>query len=136
MRASRPTPDGAHFVNAIAERLHRVVAPKGVSGIDEAAPDVSPRPPGPQRLPFLGNAVRYVHQDPFRFLPEVAAEYGPVVRWEFLGRTVYQLNEPADVEHVLVHNNQNYTKGAVFQRSLAVTGEGLLNADGEAWRRQ
>ncbi len=134
MHASRLMPDEGNPVNAIVERLHRALTSDGGEAHETAGP--SPLPPGPRSVPFLGNTVRYVRRDPFRFLPEIASEYGPVVRWEFLGRVVYQVNEPADVEHVLVHNNQNYAKGAVFQRSLAVTGEGLLNADGEVWRRQ
>lgn len=93
-------------------------------------------PPGPPGLPFVGNTVRYVRRDPFEFLPRVTRQYGPVVRWRLLGTTFYQVNTPDAIEHVLVENNQNYAKGDVFQRALAVTGDGLLNAEGDHWRRQ
>jgi cytochrome P450 len=50
---------------------------------------------------------------------------------------VYHLTDPEHVEHVLVQNNQNYVKGEAFQQTLGpVTGNGLLNSEGEFWRRQ
>lgn len=136
MNASRPKPNATPIVDGITERLRHAVESVPEAGGEKTGIDGPASPPGPRPVPILGNAIRYVRQDPFRFLPDVATEYGPVVRWEFLGRVIYQLNDPKDIEHVLVHNNQNYTKGVVFQRSLAVTGNGLLNADGAVWHRQ
>ncbi|WP_254542966.1 cytochrome P450 [Halomarina pelagica] len=97
---------------------------------------LGPRPPGPDGLPILGNTVAYA-RDPFGFTTRAAEEHGDVVYIETAGRPFYQLTHPDDIEYVLVHNNGNYVKGALFQRLLGpVTGRGLLNSEGETWRRQ
>jgi len=94
------------------------------------------KPPGPDGLPLLGNTYEYV-RDPFSFITRCAREYGDVTSYEVAGRQFYQLDHPADIEHVLVANNGNYVKGEFFQRILGpVTGRGLLNSEGEFWRRQ
>ncbi|MFB6136709.1 MAG: cytochrome P450 [Halobacteriaceae archaeon] len=94
------------------------------------------RPPGPDGLPLVGNLVEY-SRDPYGFTERCAREYGDVVYYELLDTPVYQLNAPEGIERVLVHNNQNYVKGELFQETLGpVLGGGLLNSEGEDWRRQ
>ncbi|XP_047079713.1 cytochrome P450 86B1-like [Lolium rigidum] len=44
---------------------------------------------------------------------------------------------PANVEHVLKNNFDNYPKGAYYRERFAeLLGDGIFNADGEAWRAQ
>jgi len=94
------------------------------------------RPPGPSGRPLVGSLFEYV-RDPFAFVERCAREYGDLAYYEVLGRPFYQVNSPDDIEHVLVQNNQNYVKGELFQESLGpVLGNGLLNSEGEFWRRQ
>ncbi len=57
------------------------------------------------------------------------------------GRIAFQwfaiLNKPEYIEHVLLTNHRNYDKGRLNRQILGpVLGEGLLTAEGEAWRRQ
>ena len=93
-------------------------------------------PPGPSGLPVVGNLPGYA-RDPFEFERRMHREYGDVVRWKVPGGWVYHLAHPDHIERVLVHNNQNYVKGEAFQETLGpVTGNGLLNSEGEFWRRQ
>ncbi|WP_459193972.1 cytochrome P450 [Halosimplex sp. J119] len=103
----------------------------------EASPDSElVRPPGPSGRPVIGNLVEVV-RDRYAFWERCAREYGDVAYYEVLGTPFYQLNSPEGIEHVLVHNNQNYVKGELFQESLGpVLGNGLLNSEGEFWRRQ
>ncbi|WP_134672391.1 cytochrome P450 [Halorussus marinus] len=92
-------------------------------------------PPGPDGLPLVGNQLAYV-RDPYDFMTRTAREYGDIAHWEDPGGPVYQLNHPEYIERVLVQNNQNYVKGEQFQRTLGpVTGNGILNSEGEVWRR-
>ncbi|RJT00211.1 cytochrome P450 [Halococcus sp. IIIV-5B] len=92
-------------------------------------------PPGPSGLPVVGSMPRSVLEG-LAFRERMANEYGDVVHWESPQGPVYQLNHPDDIEHVLVHNNTNYVKGQQFQRVLGpLTGNGILNSEGEAWRR-
>ncbi|WP_123534152.1 cytochrome P450 [Halosimplex salinum] len=100
-----------------------------------AATDVI-RPPGPSGYPVVGNLVEFV-RDQYAFTERCAREYGDIAYYEVLGRSFYQVNSPEGIEHVLVHNNENYVKGELFQESLGpVLGNGLLNSEGEFWRRQ
>ncbi|MFB6135396.1 MAG: cytochrome P450 [Halobacteriaceae archaeon] len=101
--------------------------------------DVTPprdgTPPGPDGLPVLGNQLAFV-RDPYGFMTRTAREYGDIAQWEELDGPVYQLNHPDYVEHVLVQQNQRYIKGTAFQNVLRpITGNGILNSEGEVWRR-
>jgi cytochrome P450 len=92
-------------------------------------------PPGPSGYPVVG-AVPQSVLGGLEFTERVAHEYGDVVHWEGLGDHFYQLNHPEHIEQVLVHNNTNYVKGEQFQRILEpLTGNGILNSEGEGWRR-
>lgn len=92
-------------------------------------------PPGPRGLPILGADPAMIRGG-LDFRSRMAAEYGDVVHWDGVRGDVYQLNHPDDIEHVLVQNNQNYVKGANFQKILGpLTGNGILNSEGEEWRR-
>ena len=92
--------------------------------------------PGPSGLPVLGSFLD-LRDDSFAFRERVAREYGGVARYEVLGRPVYLLTDPAVIERVLVHDNQRYRKGDLFQQQLRpVLGNGLLTSGGEFWRRQ
>lgn len=93
-------------------------------------------PPGPDGLPVVGSLHEFA-RDPFAFERRMVREYGDVVRWRMGDRWTYHLAHPDHIEHVLVHNNDNYVKGEVFQEALGpVTGNGILNSEGQFWRRQ
>ncbi|MFP9191787.1 cytochrome P450 [Natronosalvus vescus] len=94
-----------------------------------------PRPPGPDGLPFVGTQLSFL-RDPYGFMTETAREYGDIVSWKDPGGLVYQLNHPDYIEQVLVRHNQHYVKGDLFQNTLRpITGNGILNSEGEVWRR-
>ncbi|USZ66704.1 cytochrome P450 [Halorussus salilacus] len=101
----------------------------------ETPPSRDETPPGPDGLPILGNQLAFI-REPYEFMTRNAREYGDIVHWEDPGGPVYQLNHPEYIERVLVQNNQNYVKGENFQNILGpITGEGILNSEGEVWRR-
>lgn len=93
-------------------------------------------PPGPAGLPLIGN-TRQLAGDRLSFMTETAREYGDVVKIDFArGQDFYALFHPDHVRHVLVEHNEQYVKGEFFQDRLELLGQGLLNAEGEAWREQ
>src|SRR6202165_411840 len=60
-----------------------------------------------------------------------------VVRGRFFGRSSFILNTPDAIRHVLVDNYENYIRTPAAIRVLRpVLGEGLLIAEGRAWKHQ
>ncbi len=60
-----------------------------------------------------------------------------VIQGRFLGRNSFIVNAPDAIRHVLVDNYENYTRTPAGIRVLRpVLGEGLLIAEGRAWKHQ
>lgn len=60
-----------------------------------------------------------------------------IVRGSFFGRNSFILNTPDAIRHVLVDNYENYTRTPAGIRVLRpMLGEGLLIAEGRAWKHQ
>jgi cytochrome P450 len=60
-----------------------------------------------------------------------------IVRGRFFGRSSFILNTPDAIRHVLVDNYENYTRTPPGLRVLRpMLGEGLLIAEGRAWKHQ
>ena len=76
-----------------------------------------------------------LRREPLRIFAELPRRYGAVVRMKGVW-TSYLLNHPADIEHVLQTNSQNYRKGRNYEEARASIGNGLLISEGDFWRRQ
>jgi unspecific monooxygenase len=60
-----------------------------------------------------------------------------IIQGRFLGRSSFIVNSPDAIRHVLVDNYENYTRTPAGIRVLRpVLGEGLLIAEGRAWKHQ
>ena len=60
-----------------------------------------------------------------------------IIRGRFFGRSSFILNAPDAIRHVLVDNYENYTRTPAGLRVLRpILGEGLLIAEGRAWKHQ
>jgi unspecific monooxygenase len=60
-----------------------------------------------------------------------------IIQGRFFGHSSFILNTPDAIRHVLVDNYENYTRTPVGFRVLRpVLGEGLLIAEGRAWKHQ
>ncbi|MBU6245581.1 MAG: cytochrome P450 [Actinomycetales bacterium] len=96
-------------------------------------PATAPGPDGPAMLRAFG----VIRRDPLAYLLQAWHAHGDVVQFPIPRPPSYLVNDPAAVRRVLVDNARNYGKGTIQYRALSlVTGEGLLTADGPAWRRQ
>ena len=96
-------------------------------------PATAPGPLGPQML----KAVSAIRSNPLAYLASTWRQYGDIVQFPVPRPPSYLVNDPEAVRRVLVANARNYGKSTIQYRSLAlVTGEGLLVADTEPWRRQ
>lgn len=96
-------------------------------------PATAPGPLGPDMLRAFG-AIR---RDPLGYLADTWREHGDIVQFPIPRPPSYLVTDPTAVRRVLVENARNYGKATLQYRALSlVTGEGLLTADGERWRRQ
>jgi len=96
-------------------------------------PATAPGPMGPQML----RAFTVIRRNPLEYLMSAWRQYGDVVQFPIPRPPSYLVNDPEGVRRVLVANGRNYGKSTIQYRSLSlVTGEGLLVADTEPWRRQ
>jgi len=60
-----------------------------------------------------------------------------IIQGRFFGHSSFILNIPDAIRHVLVDNYENYTRTpAAFRVLRPVLGEGLLIAEGRAWKHQ
>ena len=96
-------------------------------------PATAPGPAGPQMLKAFGQ----IRNNPLMYLNRVWQEYGDVVQFPIPRPPTYLVVDPSGVERVLLGSARYYGKSTIQYRALSlVTGEGLLTADTEAWRRQ
>ena len=88
-------------------------------------------PPIPQR------SVRELVRNPLGFFTSLTHQYGDIVCYRPAPDTAYLLNHPDYVRHVLVDNNRNYSKATYSHQIIKkVIGDGLITAEGDAWRWQ
>jgi cytochrome P450 len=60
-----------------------------------------------------------------------------IIQGGFFGRTSFTVNTPDAIRHVLVDNYENYSRTAAGMRVLRpILGQGLLVAEGRAWKHQ
>jgi cytochrome P450 len=103
---------------------------------------IAPRrlvPPSPPRAPDDMNAIgrmAAMRESAIGTWSQRAYEED-IVRGRFFGRSSFILNTPDAIRHVLVDNYENYTRTPAAIRVLRpVLGEGLLIAEGRAWKHQ
>jgi cytochrome P450 len=112
---------------SIAEAYDRSVTPR---------PLVPPSPPrAPENMTAFGRMAA-MRESPINTWGQRAYE-DDIVRGRFFGRSSFILNTPDAIRHVLVDNYENYTRTPAGIRVLRpVLGEGLLIAEGRAWKHQ
>jgi len=100
------------------------------------APLVPPRPPlAPDDLSALGR-LSLIRRNAIASWGQRAYE-DDIIRGRFFGRSSFILNTPDAIRHVLVENYENYTRTPAGIRVLRpILGEGLLLAEGKAWKNQ
>jgi cytochrome P450 len=62
--------------------------------------------------------------------------YGDIYRASIYGTTVYVINSPKYIQHVLRQNWANYRKGQAIKRVAVLLGNGLMVSEGDFWKGQ
>jgi cytochrome P450 len=103
-------------------------------------------PPGPRRLPYLGNLLS-LRQDPLGFLTQMQRTYGNMATIYFGKNPAVLLFQPEYVRYVLVEHPRDFSNRGVLSgnnnngnnsdnSSNGFANEGLLTIDGEQHRQQ
>jgi cytochrome P450 len=96
-------------------------------------------PPSPPRAPDSMTAfgrMRTMRVNPIQTWGRRAYEED-IIQGRFVGRSSFILNTPDAIRHVLVDNFENYTRTPAGIRVLRpVLGQGVLTAEGRAWKHQ
>src|SRR5713226_8976267 len=83
-------------------------------------------PPGPRRLPYLGNLLS-LRQDPLGFFQQLQRTYGNMATIYFGKNPAVLLFRPEHVRYVLVEHPRNFSNRGVLQNSEdGFASEGLL----------
>jgi unspecific monooxygenase len=100
------------------------------------SPLVPPSPPrAPETMTALGRMAT-MRESAIATWGQRAYEED-VIQGSFFGRSSFILNTPDAIRHVLVDNYENYTRTPAGIRVLRpMLGEGLLTAEGRAWKYQ
>lgn len=86
---------------------------------------------------WLLSNIRKMTQNPIPIFYRNIEKYGDFFNLGMLGKTVFVLNQPAYLQHVLKKNHRNYTKTDIQTEKLAkYIGKGLLTSEGDYWLRQ
>lgn len=92
--------------------------------------------PGPSPLQFLLLLADLLRDAPNVML-RLFEKYGDVVS---VGnnrmRSIYLLNHPRHIKHVLQDNHLNYGKGSLYDELRTMHGDGLVTSEGQSWQRQ
>ena len=87
-------------------------------------------PPGPKHK-FLGaNAYFSFLTDGLSFLTKLHKEYGDIVMLKASGHRIYLIADLKYIDHILVREPENFTKGVGFQRGRIILGNGILTSEG------
>src|SRR5947199_4195169 len=94
-------------------------------------------PPGPQRLPYIGNLLS-LRRDPLGFFQQLQRTYGNMATIYVGKNPAVLLFRPEHVRYVLVEHPRHFSNRGVLQDNSEgnSTSEGLLTIDGEKHRQQ
>ncbi|MHB8640447.1 MAG: cytochrome P450 [Candidatus Acidiferrales bacterium] len=100
-------------------------------------PTTTNRPPGPRGKPFVGVALE-LRKHGLDLLARSARDYGDIVYLPLhFGESRLLLNHPDLIEQVLVVQQHKFHKSAMSKAATGhLLGNGLLNSEGDFWRRQ
>lgn len=91
--------------------------------------------PGPRGYLGLRNLLQ-VKRDRLGFVMSLTGTYGDFVRFTMGTRTLYLLNHPDAVKHVLKNNYGNYSVGIGLSEARQWLGNGSLTSENEHCRQQ
>lgn len=105
------------------------------SDLSESQGVFRPLPPGPVGWQRARDVAGFFHH-PLEVLTRGRRRYGDLVSYYAGPLRLIVLHDPEAIHHVLVANFRNYHKSPTYRGLQLVLGNGLVNSEGELWRRQ
>ena len=93
------------------------------------------KPPGLPQGKVRTAAQLLRNPDMLAHLSTFDTQHTDLLHWQVGFQRFFASRSPAHVEHVLIGGHDTYRKATHFRLIAAVTGEGLLTAEGEDWAR-
>jgi cytochrome P450 len=75
-------------------------------------------------------------RDPVSTLMNIAHKYGEISHFKFGRHHIYLVNDPEQIENILIRDNKNFIKSSGLQVSKRLLGEGLVTSEGEYHDKQ
>src|SRR5258708_14210646 len=93
-------------------------------------------PPGPNAAFLIGNALNFA-RNPLNFLLKCTQIYGDVVHFAIQNQHYYLVNDPENVNEILVQQADKFKKPPFFNELLGnLSGVSLLTMNGELHRQR
>src|SRR5215831_12131888 len=107
------------------------------TSIEDRQATNAPLPPGPTRLPYIGNLLS-LRLDPLGYLQRLQRTYGNMATIYFGKNPAVLLFRPEYTRYVLVEHPRDFSNRGVLgnDRDDSFANEGLLTIDGEQHRHQ
>jgi cytochrome P450 len=90
---------------------------------------------GPRGIDRIRTSLKIIRA-PLTVLTENHARYGDLLQLRLGPFRLWSVLDPDAVHHVLVSNAKNYRKSPGYRALAMVLGNGLVNSEGETWKRQ
>lgn len=90
---------------------------------------------GPRGHLFTGNLSAY-RRDPLTFLIDCVRNYGDFVPLRLGPYRAVVVNDPCDVEQVLIETPAMYSRYLLARLSGSLMGQGLFTSEGKLWQRE
>ncbi|TGK06989.1 cytochrome P450 [Leptospira semungkisensis] len=99
---------------------------------DKSKPNLPPGVFGLRALPYVSKLAK----DPIGFFQLMHERFGKTALFGIRQIPFHIISQPEDVRRVLQENSQNYHKGIFYRELGRILGKGLLNSEGEFWKKQ
>lgn len=102
----------------------------------EIALNAPPAPVVVRGYPLVGSLPDLLRDAPRTLLEASRAHPGEVVSLRLGPVDLPIVSDPEHIQDVLMRNAHDFSKAGMWAATRALVGDGLLNSDGEAWKRQ
>lgn len=88
--------------------------------------------------PILGQALNFLRYRPWDLLTNWHLEYGPIVCFTLLGKTMFSIADPTLLKYVLQSKISHVKKDVhnTYHHFLVILGQGIVTSEDQSWMHQ